>query len=339
MILLFALASSRPDTRGLLNSFWILASGFWLLVFVFLFSSCAPRQPGEQAKETRITAASGVRLRSEPAESAGEITRLGVGTVLRVVEQSSNWYRVSTPDGKEGWVFGGHTAAFEAADRDSIYRKIADDRLKVEDATFADLVDLARFLTAASSEVEDREAKAELELARLLAIKRALDEIPVQKQQERQYAAWVESLEDEVVYNEPAGQWLVRSDLFWDLQERYKDLAIAERIAWEGADNPLPGECEGYFPCYLAYFNRTKGKYLELYPAGAHAEEAIAEIAESLEETRATMEGAPSPDPDERAEARKELLQLRETVGKASGEKKADLLKHVDEYLKYYGVA
>ena len=325
-------SAGKPEARRKL-----LASGFWLLASAFLFLSCGPQQSTEPAKESRIVAASGVRVRSEPVETAGEITRLEIGAVVRVLDQSSDWYRVSTPDGKEGWVFGGLTAPFTAPDRDKIYQKIASDRLKAEDASFADLVDLVRFLSAAAGEVEDRGAKAELELARLLAMRRALEEIPFEKQQEPAYAEWLKSHEEDFVYNEPAGQWLVRSDLFWNLREEYSDLPLAEQITWEAANNPLPGECEGYLPCHLAAFNRTLGRYLDLYPGGAHAEEALSDLDESLRVIDGARDADYVPDPEERNEARKELNKLRETISGTSGKEKADLLKLVDDYLKYYG--
>jgi hypothetical protein len=322
------------------------ASGFWLLASVFLFVSCGHQQSSDSAK-SRITTASGVRVRSEPAESAGEIARLPLGTVVRELGRTPEkgragsledyWYRVATTDGKEGWVFGGLAAPFDVSDRDRIYLKIASDRLSVKDAAFADLVDLYSFLSTAAGEVKDRGVQGEIELARLLALKRAVEEIPPEKQEEPQYASWIKSQEEDLVYNEPAGQWIVIPDLFWDLQKKYADLPLAERIAWEAANNPLPGECEGYFPCYLAFFNRTKGRYLELYPGGSHAEEAINEMVESLDDIRALRETASPPDQEERGEARKELNKLRETVAKTSGNRKADLLKHVDDYLKYYG--
>jgi hypothetical protein len=286
-------------------------------------------------------------VRSEPAETATEVTRLGLGTIVRRLEQTSSrervgsledyWYRIHSPDGKEGWVFGGFTAPFEAAGRDLVYQKIAAGRLRADDASFDDLVDLVRFLSAAVGEVEDRSALAELELARLLALGRALEEIPVEKEQEPRYASWIRSQEESVVYNEPAGQWIARSDRFWELQEKYKDLAIAEQIAWEAANNPLPGECEGYFPCYIDAFNRTRGRYLGLYPDGAHAEEAMDEIATSLDELRAASEETSPPQREERIEARKELDKLRATVSKTTGKKKDELLERIDDYLKHYG--
>ena len=89
------------------------------------------------------------------------------------------------------------------------------------------------------------------------------------------YKSWTDEREKEIVYSEPAGQWYVHSNVFWSLQTKYKDLPVAERIAWEASQTPLPGECEGYLPCYLYKETVTSGRYLKLYPRGAHADAAL----------------------------------------------------------------
>ncbi|HXG63788.1 MAG TPA: SH3 domain-containing protein [Blastocatellia bacterium] len=319
-----------------------------LLFLLPLCCSCTGNPPGssQPATRARITAASGVRLRSAPSGSADEVAKLPLGVVVRELEQSSNkeqvggvedyWYRVSTSEGREGWLFGGFTAPFEPDRKAEIYRRIADERLKAQDATFADYADLVRFLTDAVAEVTQPEARAELELARLLAMRRAAEEIPMEKQQEPPYQEWIAANEESIVYNEPAGQWLVRSDLFWDLQKQYSALPIAERIAWEGAKNGLPGECEGYFPCYLGGFNLTMGKYLDLYPNGAHADEAINELIESLTLLLPALKSGDAPDDMERNEARKELDTLRKILSKTDGPKKDTALKLLEEAQKHY---
>ena len=298
-----------------------------LLFLLPLCCSCTGNPPGssQPATRARITVASGVRLRSTPSGSAEEVAKLPLGVVVRELEQSASkeqvggvedyWYRVSTSEGSEGWLFGGFTTPFEPDRKAEIYRKIADERLKAKDATFADYADLVRFLTDAAAEVTQPEARAELELARLLAMQRAVEEISMEG---------------------PAGQWLVRSDLFWELQKQYSALPIAERIAWEGAKNPLPGECEGYFPCYLVGFNLTMGKYLDLYPNGAHADEAIHELTESLTEILPTLKSSDTPDDMERNEARKELDTLRKTLSKTDSAKKDAALKLMEEAQKHY---
>src|ERR1051325_11553381 len=100
--------------------------------------SCA-RAADPQATKQRILTASGVRVRSASQVSAPEVSKLQIGTVVTELEQSAtvdtigsasdHWYRVGLADGREGWIFGGFTAPFEASRRAEIYGKIASERL------------------------------------------------------------------------------------------------------------------------------------------------------------------------------------------------------------------
>jgi hypothetical protein len=192
------------------------------------------------------------------------------------------WHLVSAPGGARGWVFGALGAPFDPAGRDAVYLKLANERLANSGASFAELSELARFLDRATREVENRGALAELEMARLVALARSLAAMPFEHLSEQPYKSWTGEREQEVVYSEPAGRWYVRQELFWDLQRKYAGLPVAERAAWEGAQTPMPGECEGYLPCYLYMETESNGKYLKLYPRGAHADAALNAISEML---------------------------------------------------------
>lgn len=48
----------------------------------------------------------GLNLRSEANTSSAILTTLATGTSLTVLEKQGDWYRVTTPDGKTGWVAG-----------------------------------------------------------------------------------------------------------------------------------------------------------------------------------------------------------------------------------------
>jgi hypothetical protein len=277
--------------------------------------SAKGRPSGSSPLSSRIAIASGVRLRSAPNITASEITRLQFGAVVQELERTPSaekiggvedyWYRVATADGQQGWVFGGFVVPFDPSHKADTYRRIVGERLKVEGGSFNDLADLVRFLSVATAEVPEMDVRTELELARLLAMKRAAAAIPIDQQQQPQYQTWIKAQGNNVVYSEPAGQWLVSSDLFWGLQKKASALQIADRIAWEAARNPLPGECEGYLPCHFALLNRTDGKYLELYPRGVHAEEALKNIAEDLgQESFLNIAKSPErPPAEERGEA------------------------------------
>src|SRR5919199_5581984 len=233
----------------------LLALGALLaLICAAALAPHAAASRAQGAQKSRITTASGVRVRERPDTNAAELAKLPLGVVVDELERSQDraqvgaaedyWYLVSAPGGAKGWVFGGLTAPFDAARREEIYRRIAGERLGNTAATFADLTDLVRFLDRATKEAARRDALAELELARLSALARSLSAISIEQHDNPTYKQWVAERDSEIVYSEPAGQWFVRADLFWDLQKKYRDLPVAERIAWEAAQTPLPGECE-----------------------------------------------------------------------------------------------
>lgn len=293
----------------------------------------------------RIAIASGVRLRSAPNTSAEEVTRLLIGSVVRELEQSASkekigssedyWYRVSTGDGKEGWLFGSFTVPFDSNNPAVAYRRIASERLKVEQLSFADVTDLVRFLTSVTADVKDPAASAELEFARLMALKRALNELPPDHTEQSPHGAWIKANEASLVFSEPAGMWFVKSDLFWDLRKKHSGLPIAEQIAWEAANNPIPGECEGYVPCHLTALGWTMGEYLKLYPRGAHAEEAMDKFIEYLEPLIDLAKDG-NVAPEDKPQARKDIAALRDVVTKTSSAKKTTALNLLNKLSPYY---
>ncbi|HWS54468.1 MAG TPA: hypothetical protein VN228_10090, partial [Pyrinomonadaceae bacterium] len=257
----------------------------------------------------------------------------------RVGEAEDHWFRVAAPGGVEGWVFGGLTAAFDAGRRDEIYRELASARVNNAAATFAEMSDLVVFLERAVKEVTRPEALAELELARLVALQRSLANIDMMEKDNPPYAEWTKAREGQIVYSDPAGQWYVRAELYWDLQRKYKDLPVGERIAWEGAQTPLPGECEGYLPCHLYALSESEGRYLKLYPRGAHAPEALKSIADFF---GAVSEDATSSSPvyevpqEDRADFQKALAELRAQVAPTQHALRERILTQLDELARRF---
>jgi hypothetical protein len=316
---------------------------FLCLLSLFAFSPSFAAQT-----KSRITVASGVRVRNAPQVAAEEIERLQFGTVVGQLEQSAAkekinqvedyWYRVALPSGKEGWVFGGLTVFFDPGKRNEIYRKIVAERMKT-DINFGDSVDLINFLTRAVTEVNEPAIVAELEFSRLRLMKRAVALIPFDKQDQQPFKSWIKTQDEaqKIVYSEPAGQWLVQSDLFWDLQKRFSSLPIADEIAWEAANNPLPGECEGYLPCHIHVMVLTEAQYLKLYPNGLFAQDALKVIDESLESfLDPKAEETYSLTKEDYPEIQRDLAAVRAVLAKTSNAKKAELIKKVDAVAKKY---
>jgi hypothetical protein len=295
---------------------------------------------------TRITTASGVRVRTAPQTTADEVVRLPIGTVFTELERSDKkdniggvetyWYRLKTADGKEGWIFGGLTALVNAGGLEVSYINIALVRLKMENPTYSDMMDLTEFLARVSSQVTNQNRKAELDLYHLLAMQKMLTLIPTASSDQPAYAKWTKAHEGEVVYSEPCGCWLVRNDLYWDLYKKSAKLPIAEEIAWAGANGSLPGECEGFLECDMALFNVTFGKYLGLYPQGKYVDEAFDHLSETLKWALENMKDPKGIEPGDRPALQKEIVALRVTIGKTSSAKKQKILNDLNQLAQHY---
>ncbi|MBO0719382.1 MAG: SH3 domain-containing protein [Blastocatellia bacterium] len=294
----------------------------------------------------RITVVSNARLRTSPQTSAEEVIRLPLGTIVLTLDQSAEkekiggmedfWYRVRTEDGKSGWLFGGLTANFLPASREEIYLSIAVERLKTARQDFFEQVDLYKFLTRAITEIKAPTIAAELELAQLLALSNSLRAIPRPREPQQPYASWLQVHEADIVYSEPAAMWLVKLEHFWELEKKYHSLPIGERIAWTAAHYELPGECEGDIPCLFAVMRMREGKYLELYPNGAHAAEIISQINELLrfinhdnQFLQNQMHSELSS--EDRSKLKNAIAEFRKVIMEVTNSKKNALLKQIDQ--------
>ena len=46
-----------------------------------------------------------VTVVSEPTESANQLFVIHEGTKVKIIEESEQWYRISLPDGNDGWMY------------------------------------------------------------------------------------------------------------------------------------------------------------------------------------------------------------------------------------------
>jgi hypothetical protein len=137
----------------------------------------------------------------------------------------------------------------------------------------------ARDATLRQAASDDSRAEATLEWLR--ALRGALKAIPIERA-DGPHQRWLKVHADLIVYSEPAGEWLIDNGLIRELHQRHATSAVADEIAWLAATNGLPGECEGYVPCYASILNTLDGEYLRLHPRGAHRAEAFDRLNETL---------------------------------------------------------
>lgn len=229
----------------------------------------------------RITAAANLTLRAMPAPDAAAVAQLPLGSEIANAGPAGldkTWVRVRTADGREGWLLARLTRPLDPVWRWPVFDGIITDRLGRRGDGFPAVAELVAFIERVAPEYTDQDGRARIELARLQALSLALSLVPFRGAQREPFASWLNARQNDVVYDEPGGRWMLSPKSVWSLQARHATTSAADELAWFGVQNGLPGECEGYLPCYLDARNLMEGEYLRRAPLGRHAAEAVAEI-------------------------------------------------------------
>lgn len=294
-----------------------------------------PARPAQTPETQIIVKVTSARVRQEPSLQAATLRNADIGTIFTVLENAAGWTRIKLPGRESGWISRTIIEDFKGADREKIYRRIADKYLP-RNLDFASAAQLFAFLTRAEKEVNS----ADLSFKRLLALRLALGAIPFENIGDNPFKGFTENHKKEIVYSEPSGRWYVRSELFWELHGENKQLEMGEEIAWQAAKNPLPGECEGYVNCYLYLLRVTDGEYLNFYPGGKHSRQALKNITDLLEPLAAD---APvkqiynaATDISDRADFNRLLTELRSIISNLSYVEKQKALRQIDQIAEGY---
>ena len=291
----------------------------------------------------KITTVSAMRLRKAPQVSAEEVGRLKLGTVVNAIARSTNqetiggktdyWYRVNLSNAQTGWLFGGLLFDYNTAERHRLLRDIIEARLKAENTEFADRQEIYNLAASAINESQDPNTRAEFELLKLLALANWAVTVDAEMIEKPPYREWYKSHASKLVRNEFAGGYNLNSDVLWDLETKYHTLAIADRIAWEAAQNQQPSDCEGDEVCNF-FVITGEIKYLSLHPNGAHAAEALRNLTEALTDEvikTAHSSGGDQYAMEQQTDLRKTLATLRAAVAKTSAAEKDELLKKLQK--------
>jgi hypothetical protein len=171
--------------------------------------------------------------------------------------------------------------------------------------------------------------RAEFELLKLLALANWAVTVPNNLRDKSPHREWHRAHGAEVIENEFGGGYNLKTDLLWNLESKYHTLPIADRIAWEAANNPQPSDCESDEVCG---FFLTDGaiKYLSLHPTGSHAAEAIKDLNEALTEEVINVANSKGGDKyvvEQRRELLKSLALLRLALAKTNAAGKSELMK------------
>jgi hypothetical protein len=283
-----------------------------------------------------------VPVRSQANPNAATVSNVKLGTVLKVTEKNPAWYRVQySANGttSTGWISANAVNDLNASGKTELYRQIVERNYKPQ-MDFETASEFYDFLSNVGGELEVSDKTAEIELKRLLALRSALRTIPADKRGTAPYSVFIKNREREIVYNEPKGEWLVVSNEFWNLHTKYKKSAVADTIAWEAANNPLPGECEGYVNCYLFDMRMRFGEYLNLHPNGTRAGEALRNMTDYLSPIVAdvqqkTVYSGPT-DVTDRAEFNNLIAELRTIVARLKFVEKEQTLQQLRTIAEAY---
>jgi hypothetical protein len=280
-----------------------------LLISALALSALTITTPSQARTEVATTATylvngNGVRLRAEPNVSAQELGKLSLGAAVTPLQKTPNqstlngktapWYQVKT-DKATGWVFGSFLVP--ATNYTDAALELLRTKLKAESVPYADAVALYQLADKALSQTKSRNAKGELELAKLLALQLSYSSIPSEQMQQSPYIDWYNQHGKISFGDDPSGQYLVSADAFWKLADQYKKDPIGDEIAWQASQQRLGGECEGFIGCMSIAMQRTEGEYLKRFPKGRYVKPALANITEFLKEAVA---GWKAPEQDTR---------------------------------------
>jgi SH3-like domain-containing protein len=282
-------------------------------------------QPKTKELPQVIVSVTSARVRKEADTNAETLELAKLGTIFQIVEQTDKWSKVKfSRDGKEqnGWVSKTVSLPFTNAKRAEIYQTVADKYLKQSALDFTTAAQVFDFLNSSTKEIKTQKTLADLSLKRLIALQNALQKVAIDKQTQSPYKEFLKANEKEIAYSEPSAQWLVRSGNFWELHAKYKTLPIGEEIAWSAAQNPIPGECEGYINCYLYLIRSTDGEYLNFYPNGKYSRQSLKNITNLLEPIAADADEktiySSASDTSDRADFNRYLTELRAIIAKTS---------------------
>ena len=292
--------------------------------------------------QAKITTVSAMRLRRAARVDAEEITRLKLGTVVNARVRSNAqdtiggktdfWYRVTLPNGEDGWLFGGLLLDYSDQQREQLLAQIIESRLKVENTEYDDREQIYNLAATAVQEAKETKGRAQFELLKLLALANWANAFPNNLRDKSPYREWLRAHAAEIVNNEFAGGYNLRSELLWQLERKYQVLPIADRIAWEAAQMLPPSDCEGDEVCDF-FLYEGEIKYLSLHPKGSHASEALQHLIEALNDeviNRANAKDGDKYAMQERIDLRKMFTSLRVALNRISVPEKAELIKRLD---------
>jgi hypothetical protein len=265
-----------------------VTSGFIFLTALVSLTAALPVAIRASAPDdpSRITAVANVTLRTSPSSTAAAVAQLPLGTEVTESGPSGldkTWIHVKLPDAREGWLQSSLLRTLDPVWRWPVFDRIIAERLGRKGDGFMAQVELVSFIERVAPEYTDKDGRARIELSRLRALDNAAVAIPRNGQRRDPYVSWLASRQNDLVYDEPGGRWILRDKAIWDVHAKHASTESADDIAWFAVQTGLGGECEGWIECYLSVRNRVHGEYLRQHPGGRYAAEAVDVISKTID--------------------------------------------------------
>jgi type IV pilus assembly protein PilA len=280
--------------------------------------------------QARIVLQSGVRLLPRPQAGCGQLARLALGAVVEVSQRTLSktdlagttapWFRVQTPQGATGWVFGGYLYPHDPAHPLLSYGELWEKHLASLPRSLRSELELLELLERLRQELPGA-ASAEIELARLRGVGRVLslafscNAIPPEDalsiEDAPAIAGYLHGIETYIEPTGPAGPLHLSPNAYWALHEHYRGQPVAEYLAWAAAQasgqDPvaarIAAECmewgEGTDDASTiteildAPLDDGPTRYLAAYPQGAHADRALEALMHILLKLEAAADAEP----------------------------------------------
>lgn len=245
---------------------------------VLCFSLASIALNTAQSDRARITAASNVRLRTQPSVEVSIVTTVPLGTEVVEVGATTDgsWIRVRTIDGQGGWLLAELTRALPSGRRLPVAERIVQERLLRSGDGRRARIELVSFVERMVGEVVEPAAAARFAFYRLRAVKHVLDSLRFRGAgRDDGPREFLETYAPLIVDNEIGGGPILRYEAILEVQDRHRGTRTADEIAWLAVTNGLRGECEGDLPCHAEWSNLLEGEYLRRHPQGIFAGQAV----------------------------------------------------------------
>ncbi len=314
---------------------------------VCLALSVSGPSPACAEEELLFIVGSNVRVRAEPTTKGREIGVTKFGQILPTIDKTAKpetvagmedvWRKVRLPDGKTGWLFGGLTMSYDPARPVDCLAAACDRRLAMTDTVPADAVVVLDWVLDQAKKAVSEDDRLFFGVYKPLILSwytsRLMDKDHNQDKAIKDPT--VKPHADLLIYSEPAGQWLPRTEPLWELHDRCAASVLSDRLARKIADIPLPGESEGYPPAVIARARLSLGEYLKRHPDGLFVEEVLTVLEDWLNfEPQGGYDTMAEIPKEDFPAFRQEVADFKAILQKVDHPKKAAVLGRLDAALQ-----